>query len=95
MCQRFFELVRKTLPAPDGMIRITVPVKMLAQRRNLRNRAIDIAQAADLPKIEALLQEWFSGSQPLPPCLVVDTSDNDPTFSNSIARIHAFIENLA
>lgn len=93
LCKRFYELVRKTLPPPDCVIKLNVPaVKVLAERRKLRNREIDIAQNSDLPKIETLLQEWLCSSLPLPPLLEIDTSDNDPTYSKSIAQILGFIE---
>ena len=93
LCKRLYELVRKTLPPPDCVIKLNVPaVKVLAERRKLRKRDIDIAQITDLPKIETLLQDWFCSSLSLPPWVEIDTSDNDPTFSKSIAQILGFIE---
>ena len=92
LCKRFYELVRKTLPPPDCVIKLNVPVEILAERRKLRKREIDIAQNTDLPKIETLLQDWFCSSLPLPPRVEIDASDNDPTFSKSIAQILGFIK---
>jgi len=91
---RFFTLARRTLPLPDAMIRLVTPVPLLVERRRLRNRDLDIAQSADLPLIESLLADWFSGAYPLPPCLDVNTSDNDPTFAASLPRIGAYLESI-
>jgi deoxyadenosine/deoxycytidine kinase len=94
LCARFYALARRTLPLPDGMIRLVTPVPLLAERRRLRNRDLDIAQSADLPLIETLLAEWFNGAYPRPPCLEVDTSDNDPTFCMALPRIREFIAQI-
>jgi deoxyadenosine/deoxycytidine kinase len=89
---RFYALNRCTLPPPDATIRLLTPVPLLAERRRLRNRDLDIAQSTDLPHVESLLADWFSGAHPLPPCLEVDTSDNDPTFFACLPRIRKFIK---
>jgi deoxyadenosine/deoxycytidine kinase len=92
LCRRFFHLARRTLPPPDCTIRLLAPPTLLAERRSRRSREIDIAQNADIPKIERLLQEWLSSPACQSPILEIDTQDNDLTYSNSIDKIRRFIE---
>jgi deoxyadenosine/deoxycytidine kinase len=94
LCARFYALARRVLPPPDGLIRLLTPLPLLAERRAHRARYLDIAQSTDLPHIEALLADWFGGAYLIPPCLEVDTSDNDPAFSTSLPRIYKFINSV-
>ena len=91
LCARFHALARQVLRPPDGVIRLLAPLPVLAERRRKRSRDLEIAQSDDMPRIEALLANWFSGAYPLPPFLEVDTSDNDPAFSASLPHILEFI----
>jgi len=92
LCRRFYHLARLTLPPPDCTIYLAAPPALVAERRSRRSRELDIAQNADIPKIERLLQEWLADPGYQSPILEIDTRDNDPTFSSSIQKIQDFIE---
>lgn len=94
LCDRLYGMLRSLLPPPDGMIRLNVPLDVLIARRNARSREIDIAGNADLPKIEALLEDWLGAARPICPILEIDASADDPAFSKSIGRVLKFISAL-
>ena len=92
LCMRLYDLLRKILPPPDCVIKLNVPLDLLVERRRARDRKIDIAGNADLPKIEALFQEWFTTERPPCPILEIEPVEHDVQFSNSIEEILNFIK---
>jgi deoxyadenosine/deoxycytidine kinase len=91
LCKRLFGLLRKSLPLPDCIIKLNVPIDILIERRKIRDRKIDIAGNSDLPRIELLFQDWFSTARPPCPILEIDPVEDDLNFTNSIEKIMNFI----
>lgn len=91
LVQRMYCLLRGLLPPPDCIIRLNVPLDVLAARRNARRRELDIAANTDLERIDRLLQDWFSQNPPASPVLEVDYEPGDIAFINSIPWIIEFI----
>ncbi len=91
LVQRFYGLLRSILPPPDCIIKLNIPLGVLAERRNARRRSLDITINSDLIKIEELIGEWFAKNPPPSPVLEVDFQANDESFSKSIGGILAFI----
>ncbi len=73
------------------MIRLKIPLDVLARRRTARQRELDIATNSDLARIDRLLAEWFSQNPPASPVLEVDYLPDDISFSKSITRVMDFI----
>jgi len=88
---RFYALLRSILSPPDCIIKLNIPLAVLAERRNTRRRSLDITVNSDLGKIEALIREWFGKNPPSSPILEVDFQKDDVSFSHSIKGILEFI----
>ncbi len=91
LVQRLYRLLRALLPPPDCVIRLNIPVDVIARRRNVRQRELDITANSDLVKIDRLLKEWFSQNSPTAPVLEVDYQPDDISFSKSIDKVLDFI----
>ncbi len=91
LVQRFYGLLRSILPPPDCIIKLNVPLTVLAERRNARRRSLDITINSDLVMIEALTKEWFAKNPPTSPVLEVDYQKDDVAYSQSIGGILEFI----
>ena len=88
---RFYTLLRSFLPPPDCMIKLNIPLAVLAERRNTRLRSLDITINSDLVKIDGLIKEWFGQNSPSSPVLEVDYQKDDVSFAQSIGKILEFI----
>ncbi len=89
---RLYALLRAILPPPDCVIKLNLPLEVLAQRRNERRRDLDITVNPDLARVDRLLQEWFDENPPSSPVLEVDYREDDFMFSRSIAQVLDFIQ---
>jgi deoxyadenosine/deoxycytidine kinase len=85
LCERLYRALRRASPPPDLLIRLTAPLDVLARRRAVRTRALDIVTEADLPAIDELLAGWMSGSRI--PVIEFDTSADDPDYSRTAAPL--------
>ena len=94
LCLRLHRLVRSTLPPADLIIRLSAPLKMLAQRHQQRNRTLEIATVHDLASLEALLEDWMQQTTAIP-LLTVDAGTDDPTFAAALPALIAAIQGLA
>jgi deoxyadenosine/deoxycytidine kinase len=92
LCRRLYNLARKTLPGPACMIKLNVPLELLVERRRQRDREIDIAANADLPRIEALFEDWFCQARPACPVMEVESNAGDIRFVRSIDAIVEFVK---
>ncbi len=91
LVQRLYRLLRTLLPPPDCIVRLNIPLEVIASHRNVRQRELDITANSDLVKIDRLLREWFSQSPPSAPVLEVDYQEDDIAFSKSIGKVLDFI----
>ncbi len=85
LCERLFRHLRRALPPPDLIIRLTAPLDVLIQRRASRTRALDMVTDADLPVIDGLIAAWMAGSTIH--MITFDTSRDDPDYLSSIAPL--------
>jgi deoxyadenosine/deoxycytidine kinase len=92
LCERFYRFVRTILPEPDLYILLEAPVAVLSARLAQRQRAIEIATAADLDLLQQQVATWRE-CIPAPQLVVVDAAA-ERAFSSSaidglLAVIHA------
>ncbi len=87
LVERLYRLLRALLPPPDCVIRLNIPLEVVARRRNVRQRELDITANSDLARIDRLLTEWFSQSPPTSPVLEIDNRLDDASFSKSINTV--------
>ena len=73
LCTRLYTTLRRWLPPPALVIRLTAPPGVIADRYARRGRPFEIAQREDIAAIETLLDAWLS-RQDAPTTLLVDAS---------------------
>ena len=83
LCERFYCLTRRILPAPDIMICLQAPLDVLLERRARRARPIDIVQPEDLTTLMTLEQDWLSLMEP-ERVICLPSGQDDPGFSQSL-----------
>lgn len=86
LCERLYNLLRKTLPAPDLIIYLDAPLELISQRFARRGRPLEIARLADLALIQDLLQAWRR-TWKASPILTIDASIEDPGFEQTSQQI--------
>ncbi len=91
LVERLYRLLRALLPPPNCVIRLNIPLEVVARRRTVRQRELDITANSDLARIDRLLKEWFSQSPPSSPVLEIDNRLDDASFSKSIDKVMEFI----
>ncbi len=75
--RKIFDLMIKTLPAPDLLIYLKAPVQVLVDRIRRRGRAIESGITADyLALLETFYEEWMDTFD-LCPVLTIRTDDLD------------------
>ncbi len=79
LCERLYRALRRSLAAPNLLIRLTAPLEVLVQRRATRTRALDIVTDGDLPAIEGLMDTWMKDNSV--PITTFDTTLHDPDYS--------------
>ncbi len=92
LVERFYRLLRAILPPPECIVRLNIPLEVLARRRNVRQRELDITANADLARIDRLLKEWLEENPPPSPILEIEYVEDDVSFSKSIGEILDFIQ---
>lgn len=91
LCERFYRLARRLLPAPDLFIHLTAPLDIVEQRYRRRSRTLEIAQPADLAALDALVTAWITEMSDAP-VLTVDARDEDFCTPATIAMLLAAID---
>ncbi|MCJ7536562.1 MAG: deoxynucleoside kinase [Anaerolineales bacterium] len=86
ICQRQYGLIREFLPPPEIIVWLKASPDVIADRYQLRNRRLSIAQIEDIEKIDNLLNDWLGGlaSENL---ITVDSESEDRQYSKSIQKI--------
>lgn len=93
LCERFYHLLRGLLPPPDLVIYLSVPLTTLVERRQIRNREIDIARSEDLALMQELLEDWVKDLQ-TGSFIRIDAGD-DIGFTSNLERLVHRIKSLS
>lgn len=91
LCERTYLHLRRFQPAPDLIVWLKAPRKVIAERFKFRDRRLGIASLEDLEAIEVLLEEWLSDYQ-LSPVIDIDTTADDRSYSKSIEKILNYLQ---
>lgn len=83
LCERMYATLRQLLPLPDLFIKLSAPLDILVERREKRQRSLDIVETADLAGIELLIQDWMTTIASTP-VISLDTSADDPLYEGVI-----------
>ena len=93
ICQRQYDLIREFLPAPEIIVCLKAPPDVIADRYQLRNRRLSIAQVEDLESIERLLTSWL-GSLTTQKLLMIDSVQEDRRYSSSVKEFASRLQDL-
>jgi deoxyadenosine/deoxycytidine kinase len=77
LCARLYASLRACLPPPDVLVYLAAPVDLVIARHQARNRTLEIARAADLAKLGALIDGWVAT---LPRAHVLQVDAGAPEF---------------
>jgi deoxyadenosine/deoxycytidine kinase len=83
LCERLYATLRQLLPLPDLFIKLSAPIDILVERREKRQRSLDIVETKDLEGIESFIQDWMSKMRSTP-VIDLDTSVDDPLYEGVI-----------
>ena len=86
LCERLYALLRQRLPPPDVFIYLKAPLPVLVERLTGRNRALEIAKAADLAALQRLIDHWLGTLDPAV-VIEIDAGADDVEFSRSRAGL--------
>jgi len=90
LCERMVRALRRTLPPPDLMIRLSAPLDVLIRRRAIRTRTLDIVATQDLGTIEDIIETWMKGNTVR--TILFDTTAHDPDYSLTIGPLLAALD---
>lgn len=90
--RKVFELVTRSLPAPDLLIYLWAPVEVLVGRIQQRGREIESGISADyLSLLESFYDEWLRNFDT---CSVLTIRSNDLNFVDNPAHLDIVIERV-
>ncbi len=90
--KRVFDLLVKSLPAPDLLVYLWAPVEVLMQRIHSRGREIESGISADYLKLlESFYDEWLRNFDL---CPVLTIRSNDLNFVDNPAHLEIVIERI-
>jgi deoxyadenosine/deoxycytidine kinase len=90
LCERLYAQIRATHPPPEGILRLTAPLEVIAERFARRSRPLEIAARDDLQTIETLLDDWLGRVDPSR-ILRFDASQDDPRYQHCLPAALDFI----
>jgi len=90
LCERLYAQIRATQSPPEGILRLTAPLEVVAQRFSRRSRPLEIADRDDLQAIETLLDDWLGRVDP-DRILHLDASQDDPRYRHCLPEALDFI----
>lgn len=91
LCERAYLHLREIHPAPDLIVWLKAPRKVIAERFRDRDRRLGIASLEDLEAIEVLLKKWL-GAYKLSPVIDIDTTVEDINYSISVEKILDYLQ---
>jgi deoxyadenosine/deoxycytidine kinase len=80
LCTRLYRSLRACLPPPEVVVYLAAPAELAVARHRARNRTLEIAQAADLLKLNDLIDGWVTT---LPPGQVLRVDAAAPEFGTA------------
>lgn len=89
LCERMYQTLRASLPAPDLIVWLKAPLEVLRQRLIARGRTLDLEQIVtldDLPVLESYLQEWAVQIDPAS-LLALDQGEQADQIAAILARL--------
>ncbi len=86
LCKRLYEMARSTLPPPDLVIYMYAPMETIVERRQSRQRKLDIVSPDDLLAIDELISEYLHERKP-PNLLEFDASKETPEYEEAIKLV--------
>jgi hypothetical protein len=79
-------MARATLPPPDLVIYMYAPIQTIVERRQSRQRKLDIVSPEDLLLIDELISEYLAECKP-PHLLEFDASKETPEYAGAIKLV--------
>jgi deoxyadenosine/deoxycytidine kinase len=92
LCRRFHAHTRSLLPPPELIVTLSASRRAISDRLAARNR-INIASEKDAGALETFVAEWLA-EVPESQILRLDVTDEDASYSRSVAAIRARISSL-
>jgi deoxyadenosine/deoxycytidine kinase len=93
LCERLYGQIRSSQPPPEGILWLTAPLEVVAERFSRRGRPLEIATRNDLAAIDSLLENWLETVEPQR-ILRIDAAAEDASYRSSLPKALAFISNL-
>ncbi len=90
LCERLFAQIRSSQPPPEGILWLTAPLDVVAERFTRRGRPLEIATRDDLQATQALLDDWLQHVDP-GRILRIDATGDDPGYQGCLAEALDFI----
>ena len=63
LCDRLYHFIRNSLPCPDLLVYLTAPLETIRQRKESRNRLLDVSTTEDIEIGQDLLNSWLGTGQ--------------------------------
>lgn len=93
LCERFYLVLRESLPSPELMVWMRAPLDKIAERYNRRDRRLGIAMIEDMENMEDLLEDWL-GENGTSPLFVIDSEADDRRYAKAIPKVIDLIQSL-
>jgi deoxyadenosine/deoxycytidine kinase len=90
LCERLFTQIRSSQPPPEGILWLTAPLDVVAERFTRRGRSLEIATRDDLQATQALLDDWLQRLDP-GRILRIDATEDDPRYQRCLPEALDFI----
>jgi deoxyadenosine/deoxycytidine kinase len=91
LCERLVDQIRCSQPPPEGILWLSAPLEVVAERFTRRGRPLEIATRDDLQATAALLEDWLERLDP-GRILRIDASREDPHYQGCLREALEFIE---
>ena len=93
LCKRLFDQIRSSQPPPDGILWLTAPLDVVAERFTRRGRLLEIATQDDLQATGSLLEDWLERIDP-ERILRIDASIEDYQYQGCLEEALKFIARM-
>ena len=91
LCERLVDQIRSSQPPPEGILWMSAPLEVVAERFTRRGRPLEIATRDDLQASASLLEDWLERLDPRR-ILRIDASREDPHYQGCLREALEFIE---
>ncbi len=90
LCARLVDQIRASQPPPEGILWLSAPLEVVAERFTRRGRPLEIATREDLQTSASLLEDWLEQIDPRR-ILRIDASREDPHYQGCLREALEFI----